>query len=57
MGADHAGAGKVETQERQLQTGLRQGLVDGDPSHGQREAGGDQLLTNPFAGLEDRLIK
>ena len=31
--------------------------VDGDSSRGQREAGGDQLLTNPFAGLADRVIK
>jgi len=31
--------------------------IDGDSSRGQREAGGDQLLTNPFAGLADRVIK
>jgi len=31
--------------------------IDGDSSRGQREAGGDRLLTNPFAGLEDRLVK
>jgi hypothetical protein len=31
--------------------------IDGDSSRGQREAGGDQLLTNPFAGIEDRLVK
>ena len=31
--------------------------VDGDSSRGQREAGGDQLLTNPFAGLGERLVK
>jgi len=31
--------------------------IDGDSSRGQREAGGDQLLTNPFAGLADRLVK
>jgi hypothetical protein len=31
--------------------------IDGDSSRGQREAGGGQLLTNPFAGLADRLIK
>ena len=31
--------------------------IDGDSSRGQREAGGDRLLTNPFAGIEDRLVK
>jgi hypothetical protein len=31
--------------------------ADGDSSRAQREAGGDPLLTNPFAGLGDRLVK
>jgi len=31
--------------------------TDRDSSRGQREAGGDQHLTNPFAGLGDRLAK
>jgi hypothetical protein len=31
--------------------------IDGESSRGPRQAGGDQLLTNPFAGLGDRLIK
>jgi hypothetical protein len=31
--------------------------IDRDPSRGQREAEGDQLMTNPFAGLGERLVK
>jgi len=31
--------------------------IDRDSSRGQREAEGDQLLTNPFAGLGERLVK
>jgi hypothetical protein len=31
--------------------------IDRDPSRGQREAEGDQLMTNPFAGLGEGLVK
>jgi hypothetical protein len=31
--------------------------IDGDSSRGRREAEGDQLLSNPFAGLGERLVK
>jgi len=31
--------------------------IDGESSRGPHQAGDDQLLTNPFAGLGDRLIK
>jgi hypothetical protein len=31
--------------------------IDGDSPRGPHQAGDDQLLTNPFAGLGDRLIK
>lgn len=31
--------------------------TDSDPSRGQREAEGGQLMTNPFAGLGERLVK
>jgi hypothetical protein len=31
--------------------------IDRDSSRGQREAEGDQLMTNPFAGLGERLVK
>jgi hypothetical protein len=31
--------------------------IDGDSPRGPQQAGDDQLLTNPFAGLSDRLIK
>ena len=30
--------------------------IDGDPTRGQREAGGDQRRADPLAGFRDRLV-